>query len=205
VGLPASHVQDFLGEKGQGEGYLFRLLLTMQRHGIQVVNVPVGAPYRRRGATAGERALGIARIALLPLLFVSSSFLLTCADLCVNFSFYYLLLPGIKPVSIAAGRFTGALVGYLLNRAVVFKRAGRTRQEEAAATAKYAVLFVGMYLSALLLISIMVDEFHWAYALATVIASVLLYAPNYFIQRDVVFRRRQRRPALREGAFHERY
>jgi putative flippase GtrA len=201
AGLPAAHIDDFLGEKGCGKNYLFRLLLTMQRHGIKAENVPVRKPYGRiRGDTWKERMLDIAKIALMPLLFISSSLTLSAADFSLSFLFFYLLLPGNKPVSIVIGRFTGALVGYLLNRNIVFAGKGGHWRAEAAVTAKYAALFACMYCMALLLVSVMVDNLHMEFALAQVISGILLYAPNYLLQRDLVFGRVRPRPVLREGA-----
>jgi putative flippase GtrA len=196
IGLPASHVGDFLGEKGSGKSYLFRLLLTMQRHGIKAVNVPVDAPCGRwRDDTAKGRLLDIVKIALMPLLFISSSLTLTVADYCLSFLFFYLLLPGNKPVSIMVGHFTGAFIGYLLSRNIVFGGKGGSWRAEAAITAKYAVLFGCMYCASLLLVSVMVDDFHIEFAVAQIISGILLYAPNYLIQRDFVFGRRQAREA----------
>jgi putative flippase GtrA len=191
MGLPAKHMAGFLAEKGTGGAYRFRLLLTMQRHGIRCVNVPLATACGRVDSETVKDRLGdIMKIVLMPLLFVSSSLMLTGADYCLNFLFFYVLMPGNKPVSIAVGRFTGALVGYLVNRRVVFKGAGGNRWAEAAVIAKYTALFAFLYCVALLLVSVMVDEFHLEYAVANVIAGVLLYAPNYLIQRDFVFKHR---------------
>lgn len=196
VGLPANHVDDFLGEKGGGRSYLFRLLLTMQRHRIKAVNVPVDTPYRRgRDDTTKGRVLDIVRIALMPLLFISSSLTLTAADYSMRFFFFYVLLQGNEPVSLAVGRFTGALVGYIINRSVVFRHKDDSLGRESFTLLKYALLVVCNYYAAHLMVSYMMNAFRIEFALASVVADLLLYAPNYLIQRDVVFRRKLPRPA----------
>lgn len=194
--IPSSHIPAFLEMKGTGRKYEFNMPLNLQRRGLKAVGVPVSAAYSREpGATFWSRIADLFRIVLVPLLFVASSLTLTGADYCMRFLFYYVILRGNEPASLAVGFYTGAFVGYLINRSVVFRKRKGSVTGEFGTIVKYAILTTCNYYLAHLLISFMMNSFHAAFPLASIIASVILYAPNFFAQREFVFRSDRRQPA----------
>lgn len=135
---------------------------------------PAAAPKRRKTA----------------LLFIASSLTLTAADFLVSNLFQYVLLPDNNDVSVAAGRVTGALVGFLLNRRVVFRNDAGGWSLEAYTALKYAALWIFNYYAAKFLIDFLEYGLNTEYWLAWMAAGLALYVPSYLLQRYFVFNKK---------------
>lgn len=123
-------------------------------------------------------------------LFIVSSLTLTASDYLVSNLFQYVLLPDNNDVSVAAGRITGALVGFLFNRRVVFRNDDGGWTLEAYTALKYAALWLINYYAVKFMIDYLEGSLHIEYWLALMIAGAALYIPSYLLQRYVVFRRK---------------
>jgi putative flippase GtrA len=138
-----------------------------------------------------EKLIAAVRRRMTPILFVASSLTLTAADFIFFNFFQYTVFPGNEFVSVLAGRIVGAIIGFFINRSIVFKSADGRWKVETTAFIKYAALWTVNYLLASLAVTFMVDNLHVEARLAWMIAGLLLYAPNYLLQRHVVFRKKQ--------------
>jgi putative flippase GtrA len=192
VALPAASIVDFLEEKGNGRKLLFRILLTMQRHGLKAVNAPISAPYRRRpGETRRGRLLDIGNIVWLPVKFISASLTATFADYIIRFLSFGLIFAGTadskKTWALIVGRTTGGIVGYFLNRTLVFRKKNDSLKKELWTMAQYAALVIFNFGLSWLLVTF----FMWlklSFYIASPLADAVLYLANYTIQRDIIFR-----------------
>lgn len=122
-----------------------------------------------------------------PLMFVASSLTLSAADFLVSNLLYYLIIPGNRLISVPAGRLTGALVGFILNRSVVFRGRNGHWLGEAWTLLKYAALWIANNYAAIWLIGLIQSRFAAEYWVAWIAAASLLYLPNFLLQRYVVF------------------
>lgn len=134
-----------------------------------------------------DRLFAAVRRKQTPLLFVLSSITLTAADYLVSFLFHYVLLPDNVPLSVLAGYFTGALVGFVFNRNIVFKNGNGHWALETFVFIKYAAVWMLNFFIAQLLVGILFNDLHVEFWLARIIVGLLLYVPNYYAQRLIVF------------------
>ncbi len=190
-GIPRASVRELLDHAGR-RGLWLHMLLGLQRNGLQTAGVAVAAPYRREaGANTMSRVKDLLAIALMPMLYVSVSLSVLLIDNLLFVLFFYHILHGNRPVSIAIGRFTGAFVGYCLNRSVVFRHSGMGWRREVLTAGKYIALAAFNYGAALslnyLFAHLSVGIF-WSKQLA----DLVLYIFTFVFNREVVFRKKRR-------------
>lgn len=200
-GIPRAFARELLGKYENSRRFWLDMLLTLRRRGIQTACVPIGKPYRReRGATTLSRFADLLRIAEQMLRYVASSLTVMLVDTGLFSLFFYVILNGNRPVSLAIGRLTGALLGYYLNRSIVFRHKKNSWRREAYTAGKYAVLVAVNYGLALalnyLIASGLLHLFQpkLAVFLSKLLADLVLYIFTFLVNREVVFRKR-RRPA----------
>ena len=191
-GIPRASVRELLLDKAGRRSLWLNMLLSLQRNGLQTAGVAVDAPYRREaGANTVSRVKDLLAIALMPMLYVSVSLSVLLIDNLLFVLFFYYILNGNRPVSIAIGRFTGAFVGYCLNRSVVFRHSGMGWRREVLTAGKYIALVAINYGAALglnyLFAHLSVSIF-WSKQLA----DLVLYIFTFVFNREVVFRKKRR-------------
>jgi putative flippase GtrA len=190
-GIPAAHVPALLALAGGGYRYEFNIVLNLQHLGIKTVNVPVEAVYTLSdGSGVRERALDILQILFLPLKFISASLVVWAADYAVYISLTRIFLNGHAFVSLTASRATGALVGYLLNRNIVFRRTNNTWKKELKSAAKFVLLAAFNYGASWGLLYLLHNMAGIHDIVARMISDILLYALSYTVQREFIFHRK---------------
>jgi putative flippase GtrA len=190
-GMPSAIVPALLDLKGEGRTFAFNIVLNLQHKGVKAASMPVSAPYAPgEGRERGARVKDVFRILALPFTFISASLAATAADYAVFLTLDTLLIPGHWAVSITAGRATGAVVGYFLNRSLVFRRKNNTWRKELVAAAQFASLALFNYGASLGLVYVLHDLLHINEIIARFFADVLLFATSYMFQREVIFRRK---------------
>ena len=194
-GIPAGYCYDVLRTKGTERGFWFNMLLALHKNGQKVVNVLVETAYQREpGTHTIDRFKDIVRIVRLPLKYVSVSLSVLFLDNLLFYLFSYEILHGNRPVSIAIGRFSGALLGYLLNRSVVFKNKGIGWRKELTSVGKYTLLVAFNYCAALAL-NYLLGFLPIGLLAIKLLADVILYVTTFIVQRDVVFKKKKK-PAI---------
>jgi putative flippase GtrA len=98
------------------------------------------------------------------------------------------LVPDNNDVSLAAGRITGALVGFLFNRGIVFRKGTGGWSLETYTALKYAALWLVNYYAAKFLVDFLEYGMSVEYWMALIMTGLALYLPSYLLQRYVVFR-----------------
>lgn len=194
--IPTALVPAFLNLKGEGRGFAFNMVLNLQHKGVKALNVPVGAPYTPgEGRERGERVKDIFRILALPFRFISASLVATIADYAVFILTDTVLLKGHWLIANTASRGAGAVVGYFLNRNLVFKRKNDTWSKELVAAAQFALLALFNYGVSSGLVFLQHDLLHIHEVIAKVLTDMLLFVISYTVQREIIFRRKS--PALK--------
>lgn len=189
--IPAALVPVFLGIGGEGGRYGFNIVLNLQHKGVKAVNVPVGAEYSfSEGSGFRSRLVDILRILILPFKFISASLAATLADYAVYVLMDTVLVPGHWAVSLTTSRSAGAVLGYFLNRSLVFRQKNDSWRKEAAAAAMFALLALFNYGASLLLVYVLHDLLGVNEIIARPISDALLFVTSYTVQREFIFRKR---------------
>lgn len=192
-GIPRAFVRELLSKYENPRRFWLGMLLTLRRRGIRTSCVPIGRPYRReRGATTLNRCADLLRIAEQTLRYVASSLTVLLVDNILCFLFFYVILHGNRPVSIAIGRFAGALLGYWLNRSVVFRPNNIGWRREIYTAGKYAALAGINYGLALPMNYLFFAFLNTGIVWSKLLADLVLYISTFFINREIVFRKRHR-------------
>jgi putative flippase GtrA len=188
--IPAALIPALLDIKGEGNKYEFSIVLNLQHKGIKAVNVPVGAGYAfAEGSAFWDRAGDIFRVLILPFKFISASLVATLADYFVFILLDTVLIPGHWAISMTTSRSAGAVVGYFLNRSLVFKQKNNTWQKELAAAGMFALLALFNYGASMLIVYILHDMLRVNEIIARPISDALLFVMSYTIQREFIFKR----------------
>ncbi len=88
------------------------------------------------------------------------------------------------------GRLFGASVGYLLNRRYVFRYVGKNKADDVKSLTKYAILAcVNTAIGLSLMLNVLTIP-HLFPFLAKQVADLILYAFNFLIQREIIFKRK---------------
>jgi len=189
--FPAALAPAFLDIKGEGNQYQFSIVLNLQHKGIKAVNVPVSANYAfAEGSGLWGRAGDIFRTLILPFKFVSASLLATLCDYAVFLLLDTVLLKGHWAISMTTSRGAGAIVGYFLNRNLVFTLKNNSWQKELAAACQFALLALFNYGASMLIVYILHDLLHINEIIARPISDAMLFVTSYTIQREFIFRRK---------------
>lgn len=198
-GVPRAYARDLLSGAHDRRGFWLDMLLALQHHGIKTANVIIRKPYRReRGATTRGRCMDLLRIAGQTLRYVASSLTVMLVDTGLFSLFFYVILSGNRPVSLAIGRFSGAFLGYFLNRSVVFHQNNNSWRREAYTAGKYAILVAINYVLVLplnyLIASGLIHLFQpkLTVFISKLLADLVLYVFTFFVNRELIFRRRRR-------------
>jgi putative flippase GtrA len=189
--IPAAIVPSLQDLKGDGRRFAFNIVLNLQHKGIKNVNVPVSARYEPgEGLERSERIKDIFRILALPFTFISASLTATAADYAVFLTLDTLLMKGHWAVSITISRSTGAIVGYFLNRNLVFRRKNDGGHKELVAAAQFALLALINYGMSLLFVYLLHDLLFINEIIARFCSDVVLFITSYVIQREIIFKRK---------------
>lgn len=182
-------VSTFLGIKDSGERFAFDILINMQHLGVKCINIPVNT-VDEYGSSSNfwSRALDLCTILLLPLKFVSSSIIATGVDNAIYLLMTNILYRGHWIVALTLCRSAGAVTGYLLNRNVVFKQSGLSRQEEFFSVLKFALLWGFNFGMSILLVGLFHEQLHIQNFVAKLLSDSILYTVSYTVQRELIFR-----------------
>lgn len=200
-GIPRAFAKELMANCENPRRFWLGMLLTLRHSGIKTACVSIGKPYRReRGATTLSRCADLLRIAGQTLRYLASSAAVMLVDTGLFTLFFYVILNGNRPVSLAVGRFTGAFLGYLLNRTIVFHQNNNSWRREAYTAGKYAILVAinyGLvlplnYLIASGLLHLLQPKL--TVFVSKLLADLVLYVFTFFVNREIVFRKR-RHPA----------
>lgn len=191
AGFPSKHMADFVKERGDGREYLLNILLMMQRHGIRSISVPVGVKYRPKG---GSGLLGsikdILRILFLPLKFISASLTVTGLDYLVFLLLLYVIFPGHWVFALLAGRTTGGVAGYLLNRNIVFRHKNDTWRKELKSALQFTLLFLFNLGASISIVYLLHDVLLVNEVVARLVTDAFLFILSFTVQREIIFRRK---------------
>ncbi len=190
--IPSQYVPAFLDLKGDSCKLLINMLLNLQHMGIKTVSVPVAAAYDYEcESRLWDRFVDIFRIVLLPLKFVSASAVTMLTDNGVFFLFGYLLTQNKVMLATVIARASGAIVGYFLNKNIVFKDNKQSGKYDYKPLLKYVALASCNTLIAMNLVPFINREFGIYAFISKQIVDVLLFTSNFLIQRDFIFRKKQ--------------
>ena len=189
--IPSRYVPGFLDLKGDGCRLHLNMILNLQHMGIKTVNVPVSTAYEyEAGSRFLDRAIDIFRILLLPLKFVSASVAAMLSDNAMFLLVGYLLTQNQLRLTTVIARATGAIVGYLLNRNVVFRDRKNADGHDYKPLLKYVILASCNTLIAMFLVPYINSRFGIYAFVSKQIVDVILFISNFLIQRDIIFKRK---------------
>ncbi|MDD3243993.1 MAG: GtrA family protein [Eubacteriales bacterium] len=128
-----------------------------------------------------------------PLKYIVSSLTGTALDYSLFYSLYTLAALPRTPVFVGA-RLCGAVVNFLLNRFVVFKKKDRLWKSLLWDATQYALLSLCTAGGALLILNALADRMGVPTMLAKVMADMTMFALGYVVQRFVIFRKKKTTP-----------
>lgn len=161
------------------------ILSKLYRYDIKLLNEYVQCPYTRESkATNTSRIKDIIKLIWLPAKFIMSSSLSTISDYFI-FTAVYFLSGKNNNLSYVAGRVAGVIVGYIINRTVVFRGKMREIKKELITLSKYLLLAIGLFVGSFTLYNLL--NTYLNVFLAKVIADGVMFFINYTLQRKFVF------------------
>ncbi len=189
--IPSELVPGFLNLKGDGSKLQLNMLLNLQHMGIKTVSVPVAAPYAyEQESRLWDRFVDIFRVVLLPLKFVSASVVTMLTDNTVFLLVGYVFTQDKLMMTTLIARTSGAIIGYILNKNIVFGSKKQPGQHDYKPLVKYVILAACNTFIAINLIPFIKQELGLYAFVSKQIVDVLLFVSNYLIQRDFIFRRK---------------
>lgn len=191
--IPSQFVPGFLTLKGDSCKFHLNMLLNLQHMGIKTVSVPVSTAYDYEcESRLWDRFVDIFRIVLLPLKFVSASLMTFLVDYAVTILVGYVLTQNKRMLTIILGRLAGAIVGYILNKNIVFRSKGTGLRNEWVPVLQYTLLAAVNCTIALVLIPMLQDVFGGVFMIAKVMVDIILFAASFTIQKSIIFRKKQK-------------
>lgn len=189
--VPTRFVSGFLALKGDGCKLQMNMLLTLHHMGIKTISVPVSADYDYESdSRLLDRAIDILKILLLPLKYISASVITMLVDNSILILVGYVLTQNQRTLTIVLARYSGAIVGYIINRNVVFKQRSVNWKQEMKPLLKFALLATINTSIALLLIPYIETSLNTYFFIAKQMCDVILFISNYLIQREFIFRKK---------------
>lgn len=189
-GIPGRYLQVFYDMKGSDRDFLLGQIMALRRLNIDLVQCEAATQGESSAAhTVRELLKDISRVAMLFIMFVSSSLFATIID---NGVLYFMLSFFTNTLWVASltGRAISSLINFAINHSVVFKHDGH--QNIKKMFVKYYMLVFplwGIHVGGLYLF---VEVIGFGPIISNIIVGTLVYAMSFLFQRDFVFKNKKK-------------
>ena len=185
-GIPYAMLKSLLNIESNGYEFELDMLMQSNHLGFNIKEIPIETIYLEKNQHSSFRPiLDSLKIYFVLFRFSLIAILSALLDYGVFIIAYYLIFHNVF-LALVSGRFFSIIFNYLNVRKFAFK-AGGTRHTRTLP--KYLILACASGLIAYCLIIGLISLFHWHVIAAKIIAEIIMFVVNFFIQRDFIFKK----------------
>lgn len=191
-GLSPTLIPMLLTLPGERYEYEMNMLLEAEPNGVPIVQIPISTIYiEENKASHFNPWLDSMRIYALLLKFAASSLASAAVDYLV-FALMHFFVPGQLIATVFVARLISSIFNFTVNKHIVFKSKCGTRR----AIAYYFILAGLVLVANYWLIILFSRAIGMNVFLSKLIADILLYVVNFYVQRKFVYKTRQIKPSI---------